>query len=101
MLSIAAHPQGLAFKVRVQPKSSRNLVAGLHGDALKLKLTAPPVEGAANKMCIHFLAERLRLSKASIEILSGHHSRSKTVLVRCAPAETADIQTRIKKLLVP
>jgi uncharacterized protein (TIGR00251 family) len=52
MLTITEKPEGLIFKITVQPKSSKNEIAGLYGDALKIKLTAPPVEGAANRMCI-------------------------------------------------
>ncbi|MBT8351602.1 MAG: DUF167 domain-containing protein, partial [Deltaproteobacteria bacterium] len=55
---------------------------GLHGDALKVKIKAPPVEGAANKMCIVVLAKALRVPKAAIEIVSGQASRTKGVKVR-------------------
>ena len=73
---------GTLFKVAVQPRGSKNTIVGVHGDALKIRLTAPPVEGAANKMCIGFLAETLRVPKSAIEIVHGHGSRSKMVLVR-------------------
>ena len=82
MLSIREHPEGIIFKVLVQPRSSKNTIIGLHGDALKLKLTAAPVDNAANKMCIKFLAARLGVSKSRIEIILGHTSRSKQVLLR-------------------
>ncbi|MFP4584222.1 MAG: DUF167 domain-containing protein, partial [Desulfococcaceae bacterium] len=71
MLSITERGDGLAFKVRVQPKSARNQIVGLHEDALKVKLTAPPVDGAANKACVAFLAKTLGVSKSSVEIVSG------------------------------
>jgi uncharacterized protein (TIGR00251 family) len=58
------------------------MVAGRHGDALKIKLTAPPVDGAANKMCIQYLSKWLNISKSAIEIISGHGSRTKRVLLR-------------------
>ena len=58
------------------------MIAGQHGDALKIKLTAPPVDGAANKMCIQYLAKCLKIPKSSIEIISGHHSRTKRFLLR-------------------
>jgi uncharacterized protein len=82
-MPVKDHPRGLAVKVFVQPRSSKNAITGLHGDAVKLKLTAPPVGGAANKMCVEFLAKRLKLSKSSIEILSGHSGRTKHVLLCC------------------
>lgn len=74
--------QGLVFKITVQPKSSRNMVAGIYGDTLKIKLTAPPVNGAANKMCINFLAKSLKVSKSSLEIVAGHSSRTKKILLQ-------------------
>jgi uncharacterized protein (TIGR00251 family) len=82
MLAIEETPEGIEFKVFVQPRSSRNMITGRHGDALKLKLTAAPVDGAANKRCIKYLAKRLGVSNASLEIISGHTSRSKKILFR-------------------
>ncbi len=76
------HPQGVVFKVLVQPRSSKNMISGLHDDALKIKLTAPPVDNAANRMCIKFLAKCLKVSKSSIEIINGHTIRRKQVLLR-------------------
>ncbi|MBA3018592.1 MAG: YggU family protein [Proteobacteria bacterium] len=82
MLFLQENPQGIIFKVFVQPKSSKNTIAGLYGDALKIKLTAPPIDGAANKMCIKFLAKCLKVPKTSLEIISGHTSRTKYVLYK-------------------
>lgn len=77
-------PEGVTFKVTVQPRGSRNELVGLQGDALKIKLTAPPVEGAANRMCVEFLAKSLKVRKSDVEIIQGHSSRAKKVLVRSA-----------------
>ena len=79
---IEDHPEGLILSVRVQPKASRNAIQGVHGEALKVSLTAPPVDGAANKACVAFLAKKLGLAKSAIEILSGHTSRNKRLLIR-------------------
>ncbi|MFH1887935.1 MAG: DUF167 domain-containing protein [Pseudomonadota bacterium] len=73
---------GLLFRVQVQPRASKNQAAGLLGDALKLRLCAPPVEGAANKACVEFFAKALGLSKSGVEITAGHSSRKKTILAR-------------------
>jgi hypothetical protein len=73
---------GVTLTVFVQPRSSKNMIAGLHNDALKIKLTSPPVDGAANKMCIQYLAKCLKIPKSSIEIVSGHKSRTKRLLLR-------------------
>ena len=82
MLKIDEDKTGLKFNIYVQPRSSRNQVVGLYGDALKVKIKAPPVEGAANKMCIAVLAKILNVPKSAIEILSGHASRTKRVQIR-------------------
>ena len=72
---------GAAFPVRVVPRASINEISGRHGDAIKIRLTAPPVEGAANQALIDFLAEVLGVRTKQIEILSGHASRNKIVCV--------------------
>jgi len=78
---VTTHPQGFVFKIYVQPRSSKNRIEGIYGDALKIKLKAPPVEGEANKMCIKFLAKHLKVPKSSLEILSGQTSRTKRILL--------------------
>ncbi len=100
------HPQGTAFRVYIQPRSSKNAIVGLHGDALKIKLKAPPVEGAANKMCLQFLAKTLGVSKSSLEILSGQSSRTKRLLLRYPVGTMTEKQKiqqrrRVESLLVP
>jgi uncharacterized protein (TIGR00251 family) len=77
-------PEGVILKAAVQPGGSRNEIVGLKGDALKIRLTAPPVEGAANKMCVDFLAKILKVRKSDVEIIRGQASRLKKVLVRSA-----------------
>ena len=91
---IQLHPEGIVLKIFVLPRSSKNMLAGRHGDALKVKLTAPPVEGAANKMCISFLARQLGLPKSALEIVSGHTGRTKLVLVRPENGKTDSATTR-------
>jgi uncharacterized protein (TIGR00251 family) len=77
-------PEGVILKVIVQPRGSGNQIIGLHGDALKIRLTAPPVEGAANRMCIEFLAKSLKVRKTDVEIIRGQSTRTKKMLVRSA-----------------
>ena len=103
MLSVRETPQGVVFKVVVQPRSSKNMLAGLYGDALKVKLTAPPVGGAANEMCLAFLAKHLGVAKTTLAITSGHSGRRKQILVLCAgepppSAESARLRRRIESL---
>ena len=80
-LKIAESDGGVTFAVRVMPRSSRDEIVGVHGDALKVKLTAPPVEGAANLALIEFLAKHLGVRKSAVSILGGDRSRNKIVRV--------------------
>lgn len=79
--------QGAQFALRVQPRASRNAVVGLMGDAVKLALTAPPVDGKANAAVVEYLAELLRVSKSSVTIVSGETGRNKLIAVRGVTAE--------------
>ena len=72
---------GATFAVRIQPRASRNAIAGEMGNALKLALTAPPVEGKANEACVDFLANLLKVPRSSITIASGESSRNKVIRV--------------------
>jgi len=85
-LQVTEGEAGCVFQVRVLPRSRRDEVAGLHGDALKIRLTAPPVGGKANRALQRFLAKQLGVSPSAVEILSGHTSRQKRVCVRGASA---------------
>jgi uncharacterized protein (TIGR00251 family) len=67
------------LSVRVQPRASQSAIVGIHGDALKIRLSAPPVDGAANAALIEFLADIFAVSRRSIRILAGESSRSKVV----------------------
>ena len=84
MLWVRETPDGVIFKAAIQPRGSRNEIVGLKGDALKIRLTALPVEGAANKMCTEFLAKTLNVKRSDVEIIRGQASRLKKVLVRSA-----------------
>ena len=79
--TIRAADGGFIFAVRVVPRASRNAIAGLHGDELKVQLTAPPVEGAANAALIAYLAERLGVRRSAVTIVGGDKSRRKQVRV--------------------
>jgi len=94
MFTITEKSEGLVFKVFVQPKASKNMITGLYGDALKIKLTAPPVEGAANRMCLKYLAKCLKIPPASLEIISGQSSRTKRILLHY---ESGDVSEKEKK----
>jgi uncharacterized protein len=79
--SIAEANGSVTFNVRVVPRSSRNQIVGVEGGALKIKLTAPPVEGAANAALIEFIAEWLDVRRSAVSIISGDKARNKIVRV--------------------
>lgn len=87
MLHIKEVKDGVFFKVKVQPRAARNQVAGLLEDAIKLRLTAPPVEGEANEACRVFLADLLSVPRSQVEIVSGHTGRNKMIKVLGVNAE--------------
>lgn len=81
MLPIKETEDGITFTIRVLPRSSRCEIAGIQDNALKLKITAPPVEGLANEECIKFLSKRLDVAKSGIKIVMGLRSKNKTIHV--------------------
>jgi hypothetical protein len=83
---IESHDESIELHVLVQPRSSMNKIIGVMNNRLKIKLKAPPVDGAANKMCIQFLAKTLHVPKSHIEILSGKSSRQKNIRIMGDPA---------------
>ncbi|MSM38097.1 MAG: YggU family protein [Geobacter sp.] len=72
---------GVCFVVHVQPRASRTEICGLQGDELKVRLTSPPVDDAANRQLAEFIAKSLGLAKSRVTIVAGTKSRHKTVLV--------------------
>jgi len=71
----------ILLKVYLQPKSSKNEIVGPYRDGIKVKVTAPPIEGKANEALIRYLAKELEISPAWIEVIKGHHSREKTLKI--------------------
>ena len=71
----------IIVKVKIVPGSSKNKIVGVYNDALKITVTAPPIEGKANKKCIAYLAKYFDIAKSKIEILSGKNSRNKLIKI--------------------
>jgi uncharacterized protein len=69
------------ISIYVQPRASKTMIAGLHDGGVKVRLAAPPVDGAANAALIEFVAERLRIAKSRVRIVTGHSGRRKVVEV--------------------
>lgn len=80
-MSLTVRGTGVRFAVRVQPRASRSEVVGIHGNALKVRLQAPPVDGAANAALVEFLAESLGVPRRAVRVVAGETSRSKVVEV--------------------
>lgn len=89
MIPIRELDNGITFVVRVHPRAKKNAVAGEVGDALKISLTTPPVEGRANEACIEFLAKLLKVPRSSVTIASGQTSRNKVIRVAGVSAQYA------------
>ena len=74
----------LTLRILVQPRASRSEIVGPHGDALKVRLAAPPVDGAANEELVRLLAREYKVPKSAIDIVAGLSSRRKTIRIRGA-----------------
>jgi uncharacterized protein (TIGR00251 family) len=87
MVTIQHSPAGVTFAVKVHPRAKKNAITGQLGDALKVALTAPPVDGKANAVCIEFFAKLLNVPRSSVTIASGQSSRNKVIRVAGLSAE--------------
>jgi uncharacterized protein len=87
--AIRATPDGVIVSVRVSPRASKSAIAGTRGDALLVRLQAPPVDGAANAELIRLLADVLDVSARAVSIVAGEHGRQKRVHITGIDAATA------------
>ena len=97
MISIHDTPAGATFQVKVHPRARKNAITGVIGDALKLSLTAPPVEGEANDACIAFVAELLNVPRSSVTIAAGASSRQK--LIRVSGVRAAQVEEKLRTVI--
>lgn len=81
MLDLREEKGGVTFRIKVQPRASKNQLAGVMDGAVKVRLTAPPVDGEANEACLRFFAELFKVPLKSLELVSGHTGRNKTLRV--------------------
>jgi len=93
MIPVHETPAGVSFVVKVQPRAKKNAITGELGSALKLSITAPPVDGRANEACIEFFANLLKVPRSSVTIASGETSRRKVIRVAGLSAE--EVRTRL------
>jgi uncharacterized protein (TIGR00251 family) len=94
MLEIATRGDAVIVKVRVQPKASRDAIAGEHAGALKVAVTAAPEKGKANKAVVELLAKALGVAKSNVELVSGATSRDKVFAIRGATARQIEALAR-------
>jgi uncharacterized protein (TIGR00251 family) len=87
MISIHDAAEGAIFSIRVHPRAKKNAITGELGDALKLSLTAPPIDGKAKAACIEFFAKFLKVPRSSVTIAAGESSRNKVIRVIGLSAE--------------
>jgi uncharacterized protein (TIGR00251 family) len=87
MIPIRNDESGATFVVKIHHRAKKNAIAGEVGDALKLSLTAPPVDGRANEACIEFFANLLKVPRSSVTIASGAMSRTKVIRVAALSAD--------------
>jgi len=81
MIKVQDGIQGVTFAVKVHPRAKKDAITGELGDALKVSLTTPPIEGRANEACIEFFAKLLKVPRSSVTIASGQTSRNKVIRV--------------------
>lgn len=87
MAPIEQTAEGVRLRVKAVPRASRSEVAGIHGDVVRIRLAAPPVDGAANEELIRFLADILSVPRTAIRLVSGQTSRSKVITIVGVAAE--------------
>ena len=87
MTVISEFQDGVSFAIRVHPRAKKNAITGELGDAIKLSLTTPPIDGRANDGCIEFFAKLLKVPRSSITIASGAGGRNKVIRVAGVSAQ--------------
>jgi uncharacterized protein (TIGR00251 family) len=93
VIPIRDTPQGATFSIKVHPRAKRDGITGEVGEALKLSLTTPPVDGRANQSCIDFFAKLLKVSRSSVTIAAGESSRNK--VIRVSGLKSEEIRSRL------
>jgi uncharacterized protein len=89
------HPLGATFAVRVQPRAARTAITGTVGDALKVSLSAPALDGRANEAVAEFFSEILSVPRAAVQLVAGERSRNK--VIRIAGRSGAEVQRMLRE----
>lgn len=88
--------QGLLLNIYLQPKASKDQIVGLHGDELKVTITAPPIDGQANSHLIKFLSKQFRVAKSQIELRKGELNRHKQLFI-AVPTQIPEVIAQLLK----
>ena len=96
MIQYSEDDRGLTFAVRIVPRASRSEIAGEHNGALRIRIAAPPVEGAANRELIRFLAKLFTVPQKAVDLVSGAASKNKIVRIRNANPEKLEQLNPVK-----
>ena len=94
MIPLRESGGGVSITIKVHPRAKKNAITGELGDALKVSLTTPPIDGRANEACIEFFAKLLKVPRSSVTIASGQTSRNK--VIRAAGVSAEDIRDRLR-----
>lgn len=92
---LESSPEGLRLRLKVQPRASKNDLAGVVGDELKVRVTAPPVDAAANQAVLDLLAQLLGCRRGAVQLLRGQTARHKVVLVADPTLDADTVRTRL------
>lgn len=95
-MAIQQTEQGLLLNIYLQPKASKDQIVGLHGDELKVTITAPPIDGQANAHLIKFLSKQFRVAKSQIELRKGELNRHKQLFI-AAPTQIPKVIAQLLK----
>lgn len=98
MSPVSKTPDGLLLRLYIQPKAHRDSLVGLHGDELKVAITAPPVDGKANSHLIKFLAKQFRVTKNQVVLMKGETSRHKQIKIIDPQQIPADVAALTESL---
>jgi len=97
LFKVSRQGDSVVFAVKVHPRAKRERISGVVGDALKVELTAPPIDGRANQACIRFFAEFLKVPRSSVTIAAGTNSRNK--IIRVTGVNAGSVELRIAEVL--
>ena len=94
-IRISDHPLGATFAVRVQPRGSRTAIIGSLGDAFKMTVSAPPLEGRANDAVVEFFAGMFSVPRSAVQVVTGERSRNK--VIRVAGRTATELQLKLQE----